>query len=54
MYDELSSYVDSRYVGAPETMWRFLEIEMNRRSHASIRLVFHLPLRQRFNFMLVD
>ena len=42
-YDELSNYVDARYVSAPEAMWHLRESSMHSRSHAVMRLPVHLP-----------
>ena len=45
MYDnnEIDQYVNIRYVGAPEAMWRLLEYKMHNKSHVVIRLPAHLP-----------
>ena len=44
--DEISHYLDARYVCAPEAMWRLLENPMHDRSHAVYRLAIHLPEEQ--------
>ena len=49
-YNEVSNYIDARYVSAPEAMWRLLEHKMHDRSHAVMRLPVHLPNQQRIFF----
>uniref|UniRef100_UPI00358EF83A uncharacterized protein n=1 Tax=Myxine glutinosa TaxID=7769 RepID=UPI00358EF83A len=41
--DEIKTYLDCRYVSAPETAWRLMEFEMHKQSHSITRLVVHLP-----------
>ena len=41
--DEVSEYLDARYVGAPEAAWRLLEYLTHSRSHVVERLPVHLP-----------
>ena len=52
MYDnnEIDQYVNTRYVGAPEAMWRLLEYKMHNKSHVVIRLPVHLPREQMIVF----
>eukprot|EP00959_Pyramimonas_sp_CCMP1952_P100794 2108639-Pyramimonas_sp.AAC.1 len=38
VHDEVSDYVDSRYVGAPEAAWRLMGFELHGQSHAVERL----------------
>ena len=42
-WDEISSYLDTRYVSAPEAVWRILGFPMQLKSHAVYRLPVHLP-----------
>ncbi len=49
-YNEISNFIDCRYVSAPEAMWRLLESKMHDRSHAVMRLPVHLPNQQRIIF----
>ena len=48
--DEIATYLNARYVSAPEAMWRMLEFPMHDRSHAVIRLPVHLPNQQQIIF----
>lgn len=49
-HDEVSNFLDARYVSAPEAMWRLLESKMHDRSHSITRLAIHLPLEQTVYF----
>ena len=49
-YDEISQYVDGRYVSPHEACWRLLEFKMHDRSHHIERLAIHLPLQQWIQF----
>ena len=44
--DEVSTYLDARYVIAPEAMWRLSEKRMHCQSHSVIRLAVHLERQQ--------
>lgn len=48
--DEVSNYIDARYISAPEAAWRLLKYEMHDRSHAIIRLAVHLDRQQQITF----
>jgi hypothetical protein len=48
--DEVKSYLDARYVSAPEAIWRIFEFKMHDISHAVIRLAVHLPNEQAVYF----
>ena len=48
--DEVSTYLDARYVSAPEAMWRLSEKKMHYQSHAVIRLAVHLDQQQSVYF----
>ena len=48
--DEVSDFMDSRYVGGPEAAWRLLGFPLHGRSHAVERLPVHLPSRQAILF----
>lgn len=49
-YDEISNFINCRYVSAPEAMWRILESKMHDRSHTVMRLPVHLPNQQSIVF----
>lgn len=49
-YNEITNFIDCRYVSAPEAMWRLLESKMHARSHTVTRLPVHLPNQQRLIF----
>lgn len=49
-WDEIQAYLDTRYVGPVEAMWRIREYRMHDRSHAVIRLAVHLELQQNVVF----
>ena len=40
-FNEISNFIDCRYVSAPEAIWRLRESPMHDRSHAVIRLPVH-------------
>lgn len=44
--NEISQFLNTRYLSAPEAMWRLLENKMHDRSHDIIRLPVHLPQEQ--------
>jgi hypothetical protein len=44
--DEISDFVDGRYVGPCEAAWRLFEFPMSGKSHAVHRLDLHLPNQQ--------
>ncbi|XP_077277509.1 uncharacterized protein LOC143905793 [Temnothorax americanus] len=48
--DEVNSYLDARYVSAPEAMWRLNGYDLFMKSHTVIRLAVHLPNRQMVYF----
>ena len=45
-HDEVSMFLDCRYVSAPEAMWRLSEFAMHEQSHTVVRLALHLPEMQ--------
>ncbi len=45
-HDEVSTFIDARYVSAPEAFWRLSEYELHNQSHTIIRLPIHLPQQQ--------
>lgn len=49
-YDEITNFVNCRYVSAPEAIWRMRENKMHDRSHSVMRLPIHLPNQQRITF----
>jgi PIF1-like helicase/Helitron helicase-like domain at N-terminus len=42
-HNEVERYIDSRYVSAPEGIWRIYEYRMHDQSHAVQKLSIHLP-----------
>jgi len=48
--DEIQNFLDTRYVSAPESMWRTLEFKMHEQSHTIIRLAIHLENQQTVYF----
>ncbi|UYV67510.1 hypothetical protein LAZ67_5001019 [Cordylochernes scorpioides] len=49
-HDETSKFVDSRYVSAPEAIWRIFTFKMHEQSHVIYRLAVHLPNAQALYF----
>ena len=49
-HDEIASFLEARYVSAPEAFWRLSEFPMHRQSHSVIRLPVHLYLEQNVYF----
>ena len=49
-HDEISTFLDTRYVSAPEAVWRLSSFKMHAQSHAVIRLPVHLPDNQMVYF----
>jgi hypothetical protein len=45
-HNEIESYIDSRYVSAPEAIWRIFEFRMHDQSHFVQKLCLHLPNEQ--------
>ncbi|GBM22542.1 hypothetical protein AVEN_183974-1 [Araneus ventricosus] len=45
-HDEILSFVEGRYVSAPEFMWRLNEFSLSHKSHTAVRLAVHLPQQQ--------
>ena len=50
-HDEIKSYLDARFVSAPEAMWRLSEFDMHGRSHIIERLPVHLEDQQNVYFL---
>ncbi|UYV73842.1 hypothetical protein LAZ67_11001095 [Cordylochernes scorpioides] len=48
--DETSKFVDSRYVSAPEAIWRIFTFKMHEQSHVIYRLAVHFPNAQALYF----
>jgi len=42
-HNEVKNFMDSRYVSAPEAMWRLLGYKMHDQSHSILRLAVHDP-----------
>ena len=49
-HDEIASYIEARYVSAPEAFWRLSEFSMHKQSHIVTRLPVHLPLQHNVYF----
>ena len=49
-HDEVKTFLDARYVSAPEATWRLCAFPMHSQSHSIIRLPVHLPNNQRVYF----
>ncbi|XP_053134124.1 LOW QUALITY PROTEIN: uncharacterized protein LOC128337304 [Hemicordylus capensis] len=45
-HDEITTFLDGRYVSAPEAMWHINEFTLTEKSHTIIRLPVHLPEHQ--------
>ena len=45
-HDEITTFLDARYVSAPEAFWRLSEYKLHDKSHSIIRLPVHLPRHQ--------
>jgi len=45
-HDEIKTFMDSRYVSAPEAAWRLFGYHMHEQTHTIIRLPVHLPDEQ--------
>ncbi|GBM65146.1 hypothetical protein AVEN_185786-1 [Araneus ventricosus] len=41
--DEILTFLDGRYVSAPEAMWRLNEFSLSEKSYVIMRLAVHLP-----------
>jgi len=44
--DEIATYLDMRYISAPEAVWRIFEFKMHEQSHTICRLAVHLKDEQ--------
>eukprot|EP00111_Clytia_hemisphaerica_P007544 TCONS_00021908-protein len=49
-HDEIKTFLDARYVSAPEGCWRLFKFDMHTQSHNVVRLAVHLPNFQRVYF----
>jgi hypothetical protein len=49
-HDEITTFLDTRYVSAPEGIWRLSEYKLHDHSHSVIRLPVHLPKQQAVYF----
>ncbi|GBM26335.1 hypothetical protein AVEN_239339-1 [Araneus ventricosus] len=49
-YNKIANYIHARYVSALEKLWRLLGSHMHDRSHAVMRLPFHLLNQKRVSF----
>ncbi|GBM64363.1 hypothetical protein AVEN_11016-1 [Araneus ventricosus] len=45
-HDEILSFVEGRYVSAPEAMWRLNEFNLSHKSHTVVSVAVHLPQQQ--------
>jgi hypothetical protein len=48
--NEIDQHINSRYVSAPEAMWRLQENKMHNKSHNVVKLSVHLPREQMIVF----
>jgi hypothetical protein len=48
--DEIQRFIDTRYVSAPEAIWRLFSFRMQNRSHVIVRLAVHLEGRHNVFF----
>jgi len=46
VYDEIKNFLNGRYVGSSEAVWRIFSYEMHFQTHTVIRLDCHLPNQQ--------
>ncbi|GBM41619.1 hypothetical protein AVEN_198374-1 [Araneus ventricosus] len=51
-HDEILSFLDGRYVSAPEAIWRLNEFNLSEKSHTVVRLAVHLPDLQAIVFQM--
>ena len=51
VHDEITMYLNCRYISAPEAIWRLSEYRMHEQSHTIYRLAIHLPHKQRLYFL---
>lgn len=49
-YDEITSYIDSRYISACEATWRLLQFKMYKASHSIVKLALHIEDQQTIVF----
>ncbi|MCP3668651.1 MAG: hypothetical protein GY696_40250, partial [Gammaproteobacteria bacterium] len=52
--DEITGFLNARYVSAPESMWRILAFPLEEKSHSVVRLAVHMPLEQLVTFHTGD
>ncbi|XP_065675717.1 uncharacterized protein LOC136091925 [Hydra vulgaris] len=45
-HDEVNTFLDCRYISAPEALWQIFEYPISHMSHTIIRLKIHLPKNQ--------
>lgn len=50
-HNEIKSFMDSRYISAPEAAWRLFGFDMHHQTHTIIRLAVHLPNKQPIVFI---
>ena len=50
VYDEITEYIDGRYLSPMEAAWRLQEFPLCGRSHTVIRLAVHTENQQRIIF----
>jgi len=49
-HDEISTFLDARYVSFPKVAWRLFEFAMHHQSHTIIRSAIHLPDQENVYF----
>ena len=50
-HDEITTYLNCRYISAPEAIWRLSEYRMHEHAHTIYRLAIHLADQQRHQEM---
>ena len=45
-HDEIKTFLNCRYISAPEAVWRLFKFRMHDHSHTIVRLALHLPQQQ--------
>ncbi|GBM85357.1 hypothetical protein AVEN_91062-1, partial [Araneus ventricosus] len=53
-HDEILSFVEGRYVSAPEAMWHLNEFNLSHKSHTVVRLAVHLPQQQPIVYQAIE
>ena len=51
-HDKINTFLNCRYVSAPEALWQIFEYPISEMSHTIIRLQVHLPDNQMIYFVV--